>query len=199
MLEDQGIITLTAERGGTVEEVTSFLSDLETAYIALYWMDKISHHLPKFPLDYLHFLYFPFAPLGVPGQARLVTEDVPPRDRLVMTRVRIESPGFWEFLGALNPLQQIREYLNDRHKRRQDREFREAAEKERLELENELLRRQIYETENAALRERIEILRKLGYSDEDIDRMIWSSVGVPLSRLGKHQDTGLISKGHDDN
>ena len=32
-----------------------------------------------------------------------------------------ESPGFWEFLGSLNPLEVIRRYLNDRHERAKDR------------------------------------------------------------------------------
>jgi len=31
-------------------------------------------------------------------------------DTLIINKVNIQSPGFWEFLGALYPLQQIREY-----------------------------------------------------------------------------------------
>jgi hypothetical protein len=61
-----------------------------------------------------------------------------------------------------------------------------------LALENELIRRQIAERDNAILRERIAILRDVGYSDEEIDRLIWSSVGGSLARLGRHQDTRLI-------
>jgi len=68
----------------------------------------------------------------------LVPVATPPKDLLEIASFSIHSPGFWEVLGGLNPLQQIREYLNDRHKRRQDREFREAAEKKKLEIENEL-------------------------------------------------------------
>jgi len=30
-----------------------------------------------------------------------------PEYKLEIKRIQIESPGFWEFLGALNPLQQI--------------------------------------------------------------------------------------------
>ena len=71
-----------------------------------------------------------------------------PDYRLEIRRIQINSPGFWEFLGALNPLQQIREYLNDRHRRRQDHKYREQAERERLMLENEMIRRQIWEKEN---------------------------------------------------
>jgi hypothetical protein len=66
--------------------------------------------------------------MGEPRHARVAAEAVPPYARLVLEHVRIESPGFWEFVASLNPLQQIREYLNDRHRRRQDGEFRDASE-----------------------------------------------------------------------
>ena len=72
------------------------------------------------------------------SEEMLVPVATPPKDLLEIASISIHSPGFWEVLGGLNPLQQIREYLNDRHKRRQDREFREAAEKKKLEIENEL-------------------------------------------------------------
>src|SRR5690606_29760866 len=100
-----------------------------------------------------------YDPIGVPDIRRgLPTPvEIPPQDRLVLNRVRIESPGFWEFLGSLNPLLHIREYLNDRHRRRQDQEYREASEKKRLELENELLQAQIEREFNTVLKERIEI------------------------------------------
>lgn len=70
---------------------------------------------------------FAYPILGLANTATLSPEAVVPEHRLVVKRVRIESPGLWEFAASLNPLQQIREYLNDRHQRRQDREFREAC------------------------------------------------------------------------
>jgi len=190
--EETGRLRIVAERGGTIAEISAFLSDLENAYLALYTLytfDKLwRRFLPEIWLG----LGYPFQPFGQAGFVPLGADALPPNARLTLERVRIESPGFWEFLASLNPLQQIREYLNDRHRRRQDREFREASEKERLELENELIRRQIAERDNAILRERIAILREAGCSDADIDRLIWVSLGAPLSRLGRHQDTRLI-------
>jgi hypothetical protein len=78
-----------------------------------------------------------------------------PEDKLRLERIRFESPGFWEFLGALNSLEVIRQYLQDRHERQRDRQYRSAAEAERLALENEQLR-------TAIVRERLEILRGIG-------------------------------------
>jgi hypothetical protein len=135
----------------------------------------------------------PYPILGGPGVHGLTPDTILPEDRLVVTRVRIESPGFWEVVASLNPLQQIREYLNDRHKRRQDKEFREAAEREKLLLENELIQRQIWERENPVLAERIKLLREIGFSDDEIRQLVWAKVGVPLAQLGRHQDTGLHS------
>ena len=102
-------------------------------------------------------------------------------------------------MGALNPLQQIREFLNDRHKRRQDKEFREAAERDRLRLENELVqRRQVWEKDNSILKDRISVLKEVGYSDLEIRQLVWSHVGRPLAALGKHQDSGLIQDASED-
>lgn len=195
MPEEPGRLTIVAERGGTIAEISQFLSDLEGAYLAVYAFEQLwppRRFMRRFPPEMWLEFGFPLYHLGPAGFAPLRADSLPPAARLTLERVRIESPGFWEFLGSLNPLQQIREYLNDRHRRRQDRDFREASEKERLQLENELIRRQIAERENAILRERIAILRDIGYTDEEIDRLIWVSVGGPLSRLGRHQDMRLI-------
>src|SRR5208282_3632304 len=67
-----------------------------------------------------------------------VTAFVAPRDRLRIHSVTLSSPGFWEFFGKLNPLEVIRQYLTYRHEQRKDREYREAAEKNKLNLENQL-------------------------------------------------------------
>src|SRR5437867_9575133 len=40
---------------------------------------------------------------------------VPLSDRILVKSVELHSPGWWEFLGKLNPLEQIRLYLTDRH------------------------------------------------------------------------------------
>src|SRR5690242_14668751 len=191
MPQERGHLVIQAHRAGAVGEITEFLADLEGAYDALYRLDMALKDALRFarvvPIEFLcGFRFLLESQNGQQGWA------IPPAERLMLDRVRIESPGLWEFIGSLNPLQQLREYLNDRHKRRQDREFREAAEKERLALENELIRQQILEKGNNVVRERIAIFRNLGYSNDDIDRFLWATVGVPLSRLGRHQDTGLI-------
>lgn len=200
MPKEQGKLIITADRCGTILEITSFLNDLEAAYIALYQFSSFDAesrmHRRRWPIELLLDFY---EPIGIPEfrRASLSPIEIPPPDRLVLNRVRIESPGFWEFLGSLNPLQHIREYLNDRHRRRQDIEYREPSEKKRLELENALLQAQIEREQNSVLRERIQIYRELGYSNEEVQRILWASVGLPLSQLGRHQDISLINDAPD--
>ena len=197
MSEETGTLQITAYRGGSIAEISGFLSDLETAYLALYAIDRLSPPRPFSygfsPLAWLELGYL-FPPSGPAGHFSLGMDAVPPSARLTLERVSIESPGFWEFLGSLNPLEQIRRYLNDRHQRRQDREYRETSERRRLELDNEHARLRIEEERIRIGRDYIEFLREMGVPDEEIRRVIWERVGLPLTRLGRHQDTGLIGR-----
>ena len=61
----------------------------------------------------------------------------------------------------MNPLEVVRKYLNDRHERRKDRDYRERAEERRLQLEN-------LQTENEVLEQRIKIAKELGATENDL-------------------------------
>lgn len=185
-----GNLRINALRAGTVSELVGLLEATEAAYNGLYTLtlalgvDPLRRLRRGYPWAYGYQLARDTGPLD--------RELIPPRDRLVIARVSIESPGFWEVLGQLNPLQQLREYLNDRHRRRQDREYRELAEQERLTLENQVLERQLLERDNALWRERFELLREMGYSDDELRLLIWKTAGLPLARLGHYQDVRMI-------
>lgn len=196
-----GSLQIKALRGGTVTEISTFLRDAEDAYNALFlFNNQVSSlrygrkHFRRFLEPEELFLTAGFGLMSNSFFAETGTdkESILPEYRLELTRVVIRSPGFWEFLGGLNPLQQLREYLKDRHERRKDMEFRECSEKKRLELENELLQRQILEKENSVLRGQLEIMREYGFDDGEIRQVVWRNLGPPLARLGQHQDTGLI-------
>lgn len=190
-----GRLRITAYRGGSIGEISQFLSDLETAYLALYAFERPWNMRPlwhSFPPHALLESGFPFHPSGHPDYRVRGMDAVPPGARLTLERVRIESPGFWEFLGSLNPLGQICRYLTERHERRKDREYREDSERERLELENKLIQQQIDEGEIRIARRQVGLLRELGYREDEIRELIWQHIGLYLTRLARHQDTGLI-------
>ena len=108
-----------------------------------------------------------------------------PEDKLMLTRVCIESPGFWEFLGSINPLEQIRKYLNDRHERIKDREFRNRQEEDFKNIEIQILN-------NKDIKEKIEIMEKVGFTKIEIREVISNYVVNPLQRLNKFQDNGQL-------
>lgn len=188
-----GNLIVRADRAGLVSETIDFLADIESAYVALLQLESTIITLKArsrfLPAEFWQDIGF----TQIGRLAELDSTSLLPEFRLHLQRVRIESPGFWEFLGAINPLQQIREYLKDRHARKQDKDFRNDSEADRLRLENELIQRSIWKSDNSILRERIEILRELGHSDTEIRQMVWSIAGMPLAKLGTHQDTQMIS------
>jgi hypothetical protein len=112
---------------------------------------------------------------------------VPRQDRLILKSVELHSPGSWEFLGKLNPLETIRQYLQDRHERRKDRQYKEPAEKRSMALDN-LLR------ENQVLSGQIDNARKLGATDEDLKPMLERFIRKPLLELDKVENARIAGK-----
>jgi hypothetical protein len=156
-----------------VSEIRAFLADLSDAYNALYWFD-----------DFVRYRGFYAPGLRFPISCHLRVEQIVPEEQLQLNSVVIRSPGFWEFLGTLNPVQQLRLYLNDRHERRKDKEYREPADRERLQLENLALWQRIFHDQLATIREFA--------GPEAAERALRHELGPSLARLGRHQDSGLI-------
>jgi hypothetical protein len=129
----------------------------------------------------------PSAPFWFPNWELPIVADsfVFPAELLLVTRVELGSPGFWEFLGALNPLEVIRKYLDDRHRRRQDRAYREREEERRLGLENDL-------TQIKVIRETLELARENGVPDSTLAALLQKLISQPLGTLGALQDRGVI-------
>ena len=181
--DEIGALRIIGLRGGTASEIVGFLTDLDRAYRVLYRLDfRISVILPERLIDEAD----SFSPYATFGRRAFASEEpIQPEYRLRVSKVRIESPGFWEVVGSLNVLETLRKYLNDRDERRKDKEYRESAERRKLDLENEDLL-------NRVLEGRIKLLKTLGIPDATIRQMIWTEYGVPFTRLGDHQDSGLV-------
>ncbi len=171
-----------------VEDVYKYLKDLEYAYNCAYVLDSITgqaeelaRQYEKPPIPLRNLLWTNWWPPDAEKVARLV----PDKDRLKLRGVKLNSPGFWDFMGKLNPLEVLRQYLNDRHKRRQDREYREPAEAKKLELENKLLEVKVYE-------EKFQLLKDMGANEQDIALLKDQMLNRPLQGLNLSQDQGLI-------
>ena len=108
------------------------------------------------------------------------------KDRLILRSVELHSPGFWEVFGSLNPLESMRKWLGDAHERRKDREYREPAEKERLDLENRLL-------ETELMNKQIELMKSVGATADDLAPFRNVLLIDPLIKLERLQNQGLLN------
>lgn len=112
---------------------------------------------------------------------------VPKKDRLILNSVELHSPGEWDFLGQLNPLETIRLYLRDRHERKKDKAYREPAEQRGMELDNKI-------KEAVLLSTQIDNARKMGATDSDLRPLLERFIRQPLAELDRFQDEGVIGK-----
>ena len=185
-----------------VSEIAGFLSAFDNAYngalIFVHTLDRVYDLRHEFPFPMRHWPFiWPTLPLMGPGRSRrsISLSQLSPEselsgwvavgDRVILKSVLLASPGMWEFLGNLNPLEVIRQYLKDRHERRKDREFREAAERRRMFLENEIAMLQV-------VQERIKMARSLGATDRDLAPLLNLLLVRPLRALDQYQDREVI-------
>lgn len=106
-----------------------------------------------------------------------------PSDQLVVSAVSLSSPGFWEFLGAINPLEIIRKYLQDRHERKKDAAYRNDQERRAKEVE-------ILMRETELIGKRIELAKQAGAPIHIVNSLYNDLVARPLAVLGALQDGG---------
>jgi len=148
--------------GHAYDCVTTFIAIIDDAFVAL---------RPELPFDLI--------------RPRHAASFVAPTNGLLLQRAAFQSPGAWEFLGKLNPLEVLRQYLNDRHEHRKDREYRESEERKRLALENELLK-------NKVIAERLQLARELGVPETNLTYAANKLLLEPLRQLGTDQDKGVV-------
>ena len=188
MAETYGVLTVEAVRGGTVAEIRAYLEAAEDAYNNLYALDILTNRVREVVRDASN--------SGYKGKGRkpnfrtikplkAVDNLVLPEDRLRLSSVVIQSPGIWEFLGALNILEVIRNSLNDRHERKKDADYRNDFEKERLFLENQRLLTE-------AIRNYAQAMREFNVPEEQIRQVVAEHGYNFLSRLDAFQDSDLI-------
>lgn len=157
-----------------VEHIVSFLYALNEAYVCLYRFHRlietaVGYSKKGIPFSVIDILNGKNASVILPG------------NRLVLRSVTISSPGGWEFLGSLNPLETLRKYYQDKHERKKDAAYRAALEADEHSLRNEALR-------NKVIAEQIKMLKSLGVSDEDIREVALQLFKRPLNRLDIEAD-----------
>jgi hypothetical protein len=179
-----------------VELVAAYLGDLKHAYDSVFMFETLVDSMWRASREYASLWPPQGLVLGWPPTSRRTVHEwaptanevasaVPRAEQLVLLAVSVASPGFWEFLGTLNPLEVLRRYLNDRHERRKDREYRESAEARRMALENLSL-------ESKVISDWVKSLKEVGATDRDLAPLLNALVYRPLMALNRYQDLHVI-------
>jgi hypothetical protein len=189
----QGFLRIDSQGGVTAEQMRELLAALDTAYASVSRADAflrrelaVARAARRWarrwgpPERYLPLAAYRFgSPAGI--------DSMPVGHPLVVSRVTLASPGFWEFMGSLNPLEVLRQYLNDRHERRKDDRFRSPAEAERLAIENASRKLDVVRQYLDSQREYAEELGAVeGLQDE-----IVGAIRPALERLGEAAGNAL--------
>jgi len=196
-----GVVRFDFLRSGTASEIQFFLRTLEKAYkktltvkLILANTDnyiRFCKEFSPFPRRYAyHFVHQNF----ICFERFYVGHDIYdeyPESILEIKSIKISSPGFFEFLGSINPLEFIRNFLNDRHNRMMDREFL-SLEKEKKRMEVEILKNQVMRERIEMAEDMYDISRKYGIPLDDLERRIVGYISEDFHELGKMQDSKLI-------
>ncbi len=121
-----------------------------------------------------------------------------------ISKMSISSPGFWEVIVSLSPFEQIRQWLNDRHNRKKDKDYKNNQEerlkeieirKAETELEKQLVQNEFDRKSGQIdlIKKGIEVIKMLPLTDQEKDKLIKTCAIIPLSNLAIFQDAGLIS------
>ena len=110
------------------------------------------------------------------------------RGDLLVYKVSMHSPLDLSFIGNLNPLEVIRNYLKDRHERKMDRAYKSPLEAEQLQLKNLLLRSQVESASIDNWERLLRIARENGATETQIQKLLDSRIAPALSRLGYTAD-----------
>jgi hypothetical protein len=187
--KEGSVLRINGNSGASVEDVSKYLKALDYAYNSAYVFNNIVKQAEELNNTYNRSLPIPLRNLlwlnwWNPNEEKIASF-VPLKYRLTLEKVNINSPGFWEFVGALNPLQFIREYLKDNHERKKDRKYREEDEEKLADLQIQLKEIEVIE-------KKAKLLKELSATEEDIDILISELLAKPLKELSSFQDTNLI-------
>jgi hypothetical protein len=180
-----------------VSEVVRFLAATENAYNGILVLLRTLEMFPRWERqfrspEYPLMEFWPLAPMistrsGKPRRLDNVriASAVSRYEALVVKSVRLESPGAWKLVGISDCLEVIRKFINDRHERKKDKDYREARESERLKFENDILR-------TKAISDRVQLAKQVGIPEDSLAPLLNELLYDRLDELAPFQDRGVI-------
>ena len=192
-----GYLRIEGRGGVRASDIRNLLQALETAYQAVSRVEVAAESLSEM-FEWAE-RYGPPSRYWSPAwlaQSPVLSATV--SDPLVVSRVELSSPGFWEFFGSRPPLEALRKYLNDRHERRKDNDYRSDAEHRRLDLENERLAIDNAMSAIEVVDRLYKMERRHGpelYGSQAWRRTMGAELREPLEQLTDFDRRGLINGG----
>ncbi len=187
MVSDPGCLRLHSLGGIAAWRIAELVADVDYAYNGFTAFESALRGMTGYR-ESPWLWAFPWRRRG-PGALVLAREDVAslvhPRQRLRLQTVRLESPGFWDFLGKSASVEAISGALNERQARK---DARDRAPHERVVEEIDE-----YDRETDAILKRHRALEEMGASEEDLAPLRNQLIERPMGALGRHQDSGLIT------
>jgi hypothetical protein len=111
---------------------------------------------------------------------------------VVFESAKFSSPGVWEFLGGLNPLNFVLELIKLWRVSSEGRRYRNSHEQKVAQLEEQRLFLQNQLLSNQIVRERLDILRQVGVSEPVIQENILGPMISSLVELTTAADQQAI-------
>lgn len=186
--EDQGgLARFSLDGSWSVEGLETLLRELRQAYEALHASNVVLlRNRSREPFRG-----------SLQGMHDSVLQNLRADERLLVRRISINSPGWIEVIGRLNPLETIRQYLKDRQdaklataeaerQRTKDESYQNAIEQAKAILEVESIKSRV-----AA--ERARVLLDVGFSLEEARPYVAEIIERPLEKLQIRSTAGQIA------
>jgi hypothetical protein len=167
----EGRLIIQAEGHVPLRDTLTYLFAVNTLYGSVRAFELLPHRVPE--------------QIKLPPRTLYQFVELPKEDELILSSVRLESPGAWELIGKLNPLEFIRKMINDHHRRKIEM-ARLPESLRRSKLENDL-------REMDLLQRQIEVARNVGFSEEEITGFLRERIIAPSRQIQAAQDAGLIA------
>jgi hypothetical protein len=170
-LDSEGRLILQAKGHVLLRDTVTYLSGIHTVYSAVRSLELLPRRLP--------------AQIKLPPRTLHNFLELPNEDELVFSSGHFESPGVWEFIGKLSPLEFVLKLINDHHRRKIEMaKLPETLRKSKL--ENDIREMDLLQTQ-------ISLARDVGFTNEEIGDFLRERIVLPARQIQEAQDSGLIS------
>lgn len=185
---NEAVLRITILRNGRIEEFAELFSVLDKLYKHMIVLDIISREAER-KSRVKNDQKFSSIPV-----VKILESQVKTSERLKLYRIKINSPGYLDVLGQLKILENLRGFINERHERKKDNEYRNDSERKRLELENAAKEIENSRNKTALIEQQMQLLSSYGVPESKIRDALMSHLEKPIDAINHQSEIGLIGE-----